>query len=391
MEAVKEKTSNLTELINYCVHHRFVFAIYRLPKSQEFTLIACKSNKPATNKIDFESVGSGFCIAPFDNTSQLPFFIQSDYILKFNLNGYLIEDNDNFLENIVLLNETLDKKFTIDLNETKIDSKKYESQVKSVLESINNGLCKKIVLSRKKTLGKIKGNNYFSGLSNLSEKYPFAFVSFVNLPSKNQLWMGASPEILVRQTSEGVFETVALAGTQNATDVNNIPILPKNALWTQKEIEEQAMVGRYIIDCLKKIRVREYVEEGPKTIKAGNLLHLCSTYKINSNDINFNTLSSVMLDLLHPTSAVCGMPMQTAKDVILNIEKYDREFYSGYLGPVNIENSSSIFVNLRTMKIENNEVFAYAGGGITEDSEPEKEWNETELKLKTILAAFDNL
>jgi isochorismate synthase len=82
------------------------------------------------------------------------------------------------------------------------------------------------------------------------------------------------------------------------------------------------------------------------------------------------------------------MPKESAEGIIERIEDYDREFYSGYLGPVNIQNRSQLFVNIRTMKIENGQVYAFAGGGITEDSDPEKEWNETEIKLQTILKSF---
>jgi isochorismate synthase len=208
------------------------------------------------------------------------------------------------------------------------------------------------------------------------------------VPWKNQIWLGASPEILVSQDENGMFKTVSLAGTQSAFDKDGNEIRPIDALWSHKEIEEQAFVGRYIINCLKKIRVREFLEEGPKTIKAGNLLHLNTSYTIDTNEINFGNLSSIMLDLLHPTPAVCGMPKEAAEGILGRIEDYNREFYSGYLGPVNIQNRSQLFVNIRTMKIENGQAFAFAGGGITEDSDPEKEWNETEIKLQTILKSF---
>ena len=69
-------------------------------------------------------------------------------------------------------------------------------------------------------------------------------------------------------------------------------------------------------------------------------------------------------------------------------EGYDREFYSGYLGPVNVGNKTHLFVNLRCMKIQNNVATLYAGGGITEDSEPEKEWQETEMKCQTMLLSL---
>lgn len=96
-----------------------------------------------------------------------------------------------------------------------------------------------------------------------------------------------------------------------------------------------------------------------------------------------------MLELLHPTSAVCGMPKNKTKEFIVAKEQYDRELYSGYLGPVNMNNRTNIFVNLRCMQVQENFAILYAGAGITGDSDPEKEWRETEIKMDTLLQFLD--
>ncbi len=197
--------------------------------------------------------------------------------------------------------------------------------------------------------------------------------------------MGASPEALVQQTAEGTFKTMSLAGTQKAKDENG-ELLPKYDIrWGQKEIEEQALVSRYIIECFKKIRLREYLETGPKTVLAGNLYHLRSDFEVDTNALNFPELSSVMLRLLHPTSAVCGVPKIPSLKFISEIEGYDRSFYSGFLGPVQVEGDTNLFVNLRTVRLKDGIATFYAGAGITEDSIPEREWEETELKCDTLL------
>jgi isochorismate synthase len=118
---------------------------------------------------------------------------------------------------------------------------------------------------------------------------------------------------------------------------------------------------------------------------AGNLMHLRSDFKVDVNEVNFPQLGTVMTELLHPTSAVCGMPKKPAIDFIAGNEMHDREFYSGFLGPVNINQETSLFVNLRTMKIQGNDATLFAGCGITTDSDPVKEWKETEMKCQTLL------
>ena len=113
-------------------------------------------------------------------------------------------------------------------------------------------------------------------------------------------------------------------------------------------------------------------------------MHLRTDYKVDLEAVNFPQLGSVMLKLLHPTSAVCGMPKEQASKFLKDHEDMDREFYSGYLGPVNIMAETSIYVNLRCAKLLGNKGILFAGAGVTRDSDPEKEWNETELKMNTI-------
>jgi isochorismate synthase len=92
-----------------------------------------------------------------------------------------------------------------------------------------------------------------------------------------------------------------------------------------------------------------------------------------------------MLDLLHPTSAVCGMPLDRALKFLKKNEGYDREFYAGYLGPVNFHRDTHVFVNLRCMQVLEKSAILYAGAGVTLDSVPEQEWIETEMKFNTLL------
>ena len=91
-----------------------------------------------------------------------------------------------------------------------------------------------------------------------------------------------------------------------------------------------------------------------------------------------------VLEALHPTPAVCGLPTGKAKNFISRNEGYDREYYTGYLGRVTTGLNTQLYVNLRCMKINVNKAQVYVGGGITSDSIPEHEWEETVAKSKTI-------
>ncbi|WP_051203295.1 chorismate-binding protein [Hugenholtzia roseola] len=238
----------------------------------------------------------------------------------------------------------------------------------------------KVVLSRTKKAPLSKDFNLWQLFQKATQTYPQAFVAAISLP-KIGTWFCATPELLISQDQKGIFRTIALAGTQ--------PFQPhtplSEVLWRQKEIEEQAMVSRYIINCFKKIRLREFSEVGPRTAVAGNLMHLRTDFAVDTQKERFPQLATVMLELLHPTSAVCGLPKDTAHHFIKTAETHKRNLYCGYLGTVHLGKDADIFVMLRCMELFENEALLYAGGGITADSKPEQEWQETEFKTQTLL------
>lgn len=380
----------------------FPTAMWRLPRQTEKHFLTSFSAIPEQTKIDFEELSSGFAFSPFVNVDgKNTFFLKADLHYIFtesdsdnneNLQEVIVPSavNPHFIDLLASLDSEQKQVYqsTFDIQEQS-QKQDYINLVEKAVNQINAGSFQKVVLSRTKKISLPSDFEVVTVFDKLCKAYPTAFVSAISLPHLGVIWMGASPETLVSQNAKGIFQTMALAGTQSAYDTDGNLIRPSEALWRQKEIEEQSFVTRYIINCLKKIRVREFEEEGPKTVIAGNLMHLRTDIIIDTVEINFPQLATVMLDLLHPTSAVCGMPKVPATEFILANEGYDREFYSGFLGPINMQTNgngpeSHIFVNLRTMKLQNETAILYAGCGITADSNPTKEWQETEMKTQTL-------
>ena len=254
----------------------------------------------------------------------------------------------------------------------------FRSDVVEAVQSIKKGIFDKVVLSRFDDQTLPENFELMKAFEAACEAYPNAFVYLVSTPNFG-CWLGATPETLL-EINDHQFKTVSLASTQKLRADQTL----NEVAWTQKEIEEQAMVSRYIIDCFKKIRLREYLENGPKTVQAGRMAHLKTVFQVDMEAVNMPELGSTMLELLNPTSAVCGMPLQPALDFIKEYEKYDRELYAGFLGPINMEGHTHLFVNLRCMKIMGTTGRFYAGAGITENSNPEKEFEETQLKMQTL-------
>ena len=408
MPLVSEKNSintanKIENLWQLALAEGLSIALWRLPKTTEKQLIIDLSGYTSKVKVDLEELPSGFVMSPFEGES---LFLRGDLYYRFNADNQEVEDSfqDKSVEKEVferkiltldgdsdfvvaeakLTQKTSDKNDDFNTEHSIYNEMLFAEMVSNAIDAIDRGEVKKVVLSRTKNITLSKTFDVVKAFQKLCSAYPNAFVSLVYLPDYQCFWLGATPETLVSVDKDDIFRTMSLAGTQSAVGEYGENLSAGEMRWSHKEIEEQAYVSRYIIECFKKIRLREYQESGPKTVQAGNLMHLRTDYMVDIKEVNFPQLGTVMLELLHPTSAVCGMPKASALRIIAEQEIHTREFYSGFLGPVNVQEESHIFVNLRTMKIQGNEATFYAGCGITEDSNPVKEWYETEMKIDTL-------
>jgi isochorismate synthase len=252
----------------------------------------------------------------------------------------------------------------------------YEELVKKGIAAITTMEFSKVVVSRKEEV-EVSNFSLEHTLKSMIAQYPSAF-KYCFFHPKIGLWLGATPEQFLKANDNDI-RTVALAGTQLASPTMNLE-------WGAKEKVEQQLVTDFIVDSLSPL-VKEITISSPYTIKAGTLAHI-------KTDITAKTKSKkalkTIIAALHPTPAVCGLPRQAAKEFILKNEGYNREYYSGFLGELNIDvvslkmQQSDLFVNLRCMKVKNGKATLYVGGGITKDSDPKAEYKETINKSMTM-------
>ena len=199
--------------------------------------------------------------------------------------------------------------------------------------------------------------------------YPRMMIILVSTPQSG-MWLVATPEILL--SGRGAqWQTVALAGTMPFSE---------QVLWSDKNIQEQRYVATYITEQLEQF-TSDFTETGPRTVRAGHLAHLRSDFHFQLNDTQ--TIGEI-IQTLHPTPAVCGLPKHQALNFILHNEHHDRSYYSGFMGPLFVDDTTHLFVTLRCMQLFTNGYHLYAGGGILCDSQEEQEWHETEIKLDTM-------
>jgi isochorismate synthase len=385
---IKNKPSkeNMDDLLAYAIQKNYAIALYQLPHSQEKNLIIDFSGSPILVNTELSNLGEGFVLSKFDNKGS-SYFLKSDVHIAFkkSLVHFRSKNVDSFLDQFEQQKQKLvkNKHWYTNKKEAQKLAVNYQGLVEKSIDEIKAGKFIKVVPSRCKSVDLPVDFDLIATFDMLCQQYANAFVSLVSIPEIGT-WMGASPEILIKTENEQRFYTAAVAGTQAYK--KNVPMW--EVMWRQKEIEEQALVSRYIIDCFKKIRLREFDEDGPKTAQAGKMVHLRTDFSVDMEATNFPQLGNVMLDLLHPTSAICGMPRQSAYEFLRKHEGYDREFYSGFLGPVNIHNATNIFVNIRCMQLWRHRAMVYAGAGVTRYSNPEQEWQETEMKCNTMMDAL---
>lgn len=386
----------LSEIYQVCKLSGYACAVYRLPRSNERHIIIDVSGTEQLDNLQLDEMGSGFIFHPFSSKDHRINFIKKDI--------HIVEDlqsGDKDLLHSSLQAEDLQELFNLPTESSDKASVEKVSQVADVngeedqkgpflklvektIDEIQNGGFQKAVISRRRKITLPSGFESFQFFEALQEQYINAFIYLTHIPGIGE-WLGATPETLINIDKNRQFQTIALAATQAYRDDVDV----EDTTWSQKDIEEQAMVSRYIINCFKKIRLREFEEIGPRTYLSGNLVHLKTEYNVDMDQVAFPQLGTVMLELLHPTSAVCGMPKESSLEFILDNEGFDREYFSGFLGPVNVQEETNIFVNLRCMKLLNGSGYLFAGAGIIANSHPEKEWNETKIKMDTLLKVLE--
>jgi isochorismate synthase len=392
----------LSGLLSVAFDYQLPVAAWRLPNQKEHHfIIDFSSGVEKLDKLNLEELGKGFVFSPYSKNFSVEacrpalksLFIKAGVHLKTGegITNHLQSVPSWFYDTILqAVNKQGSESNPYHVTHKPPDeySDDYQNLVAEAVKAIRRGEMLKVVPSRTKKVQLPANFNLVQTFLRLSDLYPDAFVSLVSIPETGT-WLGASPETLIKTYpgpgNQQHFRTMALAGTQQYNP--EIPL--SDVAWRQKEIEEQALVSRYIINCFKRIRLREFEENGPKTVSAGKLIHLRTDFTVNMDAVNFPELGSVMLELLHPTSAICGMPKESALAFLEAHEGYDRSFYSGFLGPVNIENRNQLFVNLRCVQLLQHEALLYAGAGVTANSNPRKEYEETEMKMQTIAAVLN--
>lgn len=252
------------------------------------------------------------------------------------------------------------------------DQTKYTNFVREIQKQIQEGRIQKAIASRPYFADTAETWDISDYFQKLVHKYENAFTYLFSIPGIGT-WCGATPELLIDAQGKNV-QLASLAGTKTADQE-----------WTSKEEEEQKFVTRYIESQLHKSGCHNIWPGKTETINAGAVQHLKNSI---TAELNHPQQLYTLVQALHPTPAVGGLPKAAAIEIILDKEAYDRKYYTGFLGPVS-EQNTKLYVNLRCLEALGDSVCLYLGAGITAASDPDAEWQETKLKAKTLLSVLN--
>ena len=359
----------LRKALQRCIDERLTFAAFRRPG---LPVQLWAQRTPDLETIDgavLLGLNQVFLIAPFDLDHKHIPFIRADVELLFGEIG----------PDIARLEECEGMFSPVIEPPAPTDAHHFQAAVNAAKEACIKHELNKVVLSRLLD-AKLDMGSLPELFLRATRADADTLVVMAHTP-QHGLWMGASPERLVREEADRV-RVDAIAATRPA---HAVP--PRISAWGAKELDEQEQVMQHVHRTFVGLDMQDIVVRGPEVMNAGPVVHLRSTVEA---DLGTSLLGDLVL-ALHPTPAVCGSPTDKAYAFIKAHEAHDRALYAGFWGPWNAEGPTELFVNLRCMQIHPGKAQLYVGAGITAGSDAEREWAETQHKADTWLRLVEPL
>lgn len=267
------------------------------------------------------------------------------------------------------------------------DEEVWRQQVNRVITAIKDGQVEKVVLARDLTATSTKEIDVRGLLQRLEIEYPSTWLFLVNG------LVGATPELLVR-LSKSLVTSRVLAGTiRKSGNEDRDLALAASLAKSSKDLEEHEYAVKSVADGLAPFCSSTNVPESPFVLHLANVMHLATdvTGVLNSSARQADIFT--LIEQLHPSAAVCGTPTEIAKKYIAQLEQMDRGRYSGPVGWIDAQGDGEIAIALRCGLLSDDQksIRIFAGCGIVADSNPEKEFAESQSKLIPMRTALDTL
>ncbi|MCR9132448.1 MAG: isochorismate synthase [bacterium] len=257
--------------------------------------------------------------------------------------------------------------------------------VKRAKKCIEEGTFEKVVLARELRLEVEKTVSETQILHKLRRQYPDCY-SFLIRQDSSACFIGSTPERLAAFQSNFIL-TEGLAGsTSRGKSATEDAVLEHNLLQSTKDLHEHEIVLDAIEERLNPFTENIKHPKSPGVKKLSNVQHLFTPITAT---IKQGVSRTEVMKNLHPTPAVGGYPREKAVEFIRQHEDFDRGWYAAPIGWINANGNGEFVVAIRSGLIMEKEVRFFAGCGIVQDSDPNKEWEETNMKFIPMLSALN--
>lgn len=318
--------------------------------------------------------------------------VESKSKYYFTVNRF-IHQEDDIAQVLAEINQTEQTLFstpsTEQIKQTVIATKeiapdRWKQSVQKAVDEIKENRAKKIVLAREMRLKLNREANITEMLRKLIATQPNSYI--FAFEHGDNCFLGATPERLVRVEGEKLLST-CLAGTAPRGKTKEADEkIARDLLNDEKNREEHDYVVQMIKQSIEKYCQEIDVPKEPVVYPLRNLQHLFTpvTAKLKRDYTVFDIIKQ-----LHPTPALGGVPRTKALAFIRNEELLDRGWYGAPIGWLDSNGNSEFAVAIRSGLVQKDEVSLFAGCGVMRDSNPEMEYEETNVKFLPMLEIME--
>jgi isochorismate synthase len=264
-------------------------------------------------------------------------------------------------------------------NDVTDDAAAWCDSVSSLTSAIAAGEAEKVVLARRVELQCQAGFDIPVALDRLRSRFPNCTVFAVR--DGDDCFLGATPEMLVRLEAGRVRADCLAGSARRGTSEPEDDAIGRALLADDKERREHAMVVRGLVESLREVCVAIDAPRTPSLRKMANVQHLHTPIEARMPGVR-HVLE--LVERLHPTPAVGGLPKLRALCLIKDNERFDRGWYAGPIGWIDAQGGGEFAVALRSALVQGRRAFLYAGCGIVSGSDPEREYEESRIKLEAM-------
>ncbi|AJS59354.1 isochorismate synthase DhbC [Paenibacillus sp. IHBB 10380] len=278
------------------------------------------------------------------------------------------------------------------------EAAEYVRGVEQGLNHLESSGLRKVVLSRTLQLTSSTMIDTHQLLVNLARNNTRGYTFAVDLPireaeewplgvtppsSPRRTLIGASPELLVSRSGLQVLANPLAGSTARSEDPEEDQQRAAALLSSAKDLYEHALVVDAVAAALRPYCNTLDVPSVPSLVQTATMWHLSTEIRGELADPSTSALTLAVA--LHPTPAVCGSPTEMAREVIREIEPFDRGFYAGMVGWCDSNGDGEWVVTIRCAEVDDHSLRLFAGAGVVLGSSPEGELSETTAKFRTML------